>query len=62
MHLVLVLKKGGSVRVIAGQWETLNLMARGQVPSDACVRVMEEVGYLVGYHTSKEGTKRQSAT
>ena len=48
--------------MIAGQWETLNLMARGQVPSGACVRVMEEVGYLVGYHTSKEGTKRQSAT
>jgi hypothetical protein len=48
--------------VIADQWETLNLIAKGQGLSDACVRVMEEVGYLVEYHTSKEATKGQSAT
>jgi hypothetical protein len=41
---------------MSGDWETVNVIATAQAPSDTCVRVMEAVGYPVEYHTSEVET------
>jgi hypothetical protein len=49
---------------MVGDWEIVNVaaMAQAQAPSDACVCVMEEVGYQVEHHTSEEATISATCT